>query len=122
MKLQIPQNSDQNLMMIEITGPDFLKIIEVSTEHLVIERNYPDVDERLLTAKAWFISNAREPVGEEFVLKAAEVIKGLDEDLDEDLDEMKDLEDKDDEEAPVEDHEEAAVEEADDLVEEPADE
>jgi len=104
MKLQIPQNSDQNRMMIEITGPDFLKIIEVSTEHLVIERNYPDVDERLLTARAWFISNAREPVGDEIVLKAAEVVEGEGEDEGEGMDfddavqilsESADLEDED---------------------------
>ena len=74
MKLPVPQSSEYARVMIEITGPDVLRRIEASTDVQEIERRF-DVDERRLSAKAWFITNAREPVGGEIVLKEAETVE-----------------------------------------------
>lgn len=113
MKLPVPQSSEYSRVMIEITGPDILRRIEASTEVQEIERSF-DVDERLLSAKAWFITNAREPVGAEILLKEAEVT-AREPELDPDPDpEVSDAE------ASVEDREETPVEEADEPAEQPA--
>jgi hypothetical protein len=119
MKIQIPQ-SDHPRILLEISGPDFLRRMEVSTELKEIVREYEDVDEAELTIVGQFCDNGRNPVGPELVLKEAEDRRYDDEagdlftdNLDETLDEP---EDEDDEEAPVEDREEAPVEEADGLV------
>ncbi len=70
MKLLIPQHPDHQRVMMEVTGPGFLVHIKASTELGEIERHF-EVDDDLLSVRAWFVSNAGEPVGEEFVLKEA---------------------------------------------------
>ena len=71
MKIRVPKNSEYQRVMIEVTGPDFLNLIEVSTELDEVECQC-DFDERLLTIKAWPITNAREPAADEVVLQQGE--------------------------------------------------
>jgi hypothetical protein len=76
MRLQVPQSSQFYRVIIEITGPDILRRIEASTEVAEVTPRLPEgTDERLVAAKAWFINGAREPVGEEIVLKEAEDVE-----------------------------------------------
>lgn len=134
MKIQIPP-SEYPIFKIEVIGPDFLRMIEASTELKEVECDSEGIDERTLTLTGQYCDDRHNPVGDEIVLKVAddprydEEAEDLvdvdldDEDLDgENLDALDDPEDEDDEEAPVEDREEAPVEEADDLVDEPLDE
>jgi hypothetical protein len=70
MKLRVPKHPDGLRVTIEVVGPDVLKQIKVSPEIEEIDYDF-GVDDRDLTVKAWFVSNAGEPVGEEIVLKEA---------------------------------------------------
>ena len=70
MKLQIPQSPEQYRVMVSITGPDITKVLMVGSGIAEVEPNLPeDIDERLLTVKAQYIDNARQPVGDEIVLQ-----------------------------------------------------
>ena len=104
MKIRVPKNSEYDRVMIEVTGPDFLALVEASTELDEVECQC-DVDERLLTIKAWPITNSREPAGDEVVLQ-----QGIDPEPEED--------DEVPEEDPVGDPDEATDEETEGLDEE----
>ena len=98
MIIKIPQSSEYQRVMIEITGPNVHRCIEASTDVAEVTPRLPNgVCEDGLTVTARFLNEAREPMGEVVVLQKAKFVETEGNEDNEELD-VEDYSDDDEDE------------------------